>query len=179
MILTPEERERIAALLIESRDAFLDSIRGLTPAQWTFKPADDVWSIAENCDHVGALEGVFRGMIQGRLIEDPERAAAVQGKQKIIRRAVSNRETRVKVPIEIAPFGNTATPTDFEPAFIAARELTLEYARTTQDPLHGRVQKHFILGDFDGAQWLEMISAHCMRHRAQVEEVKSAAGYPA
>ena len=177
--LTTEERERITALLVESRDVFLHSIRGLTPAQWAFKPSLETWSIEENCDHIGAIESVFRTMVQQRLIESPERAEAVQGKQKVIQRAVSNREVRVKVPIEIAPFGHVASPADFEPAFITAREETLEYVRTTEDPLHLRVQKHFVLGDFDGAQWLEMIAAHCLRHRAQVEEVKSAAGYPA
>jgi hypothetical protein len=177
--LTPEERERIAALLTASRDRFLDSVRGLHPAQWTFKPASDVWSIAENCDHVGAIESVFRGMIQNRLIQSPERAEAVQGKHKVIARAVSNREVRVKVPIEIAPFAHVASPADFEPAFMAAREETLEYVRTTNDPLHLRVQKHFVLGDFDGAQWLEMIAAHCLRHCAQIDEVKSAADFPA
>ena len=176
--LTPEERERITALLVESRDAFLHSIIGLTQAQWRFKPSADTWSIAENCDHVGAIESVFRTMVQQRLIESPERAEAVQGKQKVIQRAVSNRDVRVKVPIEIAPFAHVGSPEDFADAFTAGREETLEYVRTTEDPLHLRVQKHFVLGDFDGAQWLEMIAAHCLRHRAQVEEVKTAAEWP-
>jgi len=116
--------------------------------------------------------------VQQRLIESPERAEAVQGKQKVIQRAVSNRDVRVKVPIEIAPFGHVGSPEDFAVGFTAAREETLEYVRTTEDPLHLRVQKHFVLGDFDGAQWLEMIAAHCLRHRAQVEEVKTAAEWP-
>jgi uncharacterized damage-inducible protein DinB len=176
--LTEEERERIVQMLLESRDAFLAAVRGLRPEQWRFKPAPEVWSIAENCDHVGALEGIFLGMIQNRLVDSPERAEAVQGKHKIIQRAALNRETRVKVPIEVPPFGHTATPEEFEEAFVAARERTIEYARTTLDPLHLRVQRHFVLGDFDGAQWLEMIAAHTLRHRAQIEEAKSAAGYP-
>lgn len=176
--LTTEERERIAGLLLVSRDRFLVSIRGLNPMQWSFKPSDDVWSVAENCDHVGAMEAVFRGMVQHGLIENPQRAQAVQGKQKIIERAVSNRGVRVKVPIEIASFGHLASPEDFEGAFLAAREETLEYVRTTNDPLHFRVREHFVLGDFDGAQWLEMIAAHCLRHRAQIEELKAGTGWP-
>ena len=84
----------------------------------------------------------------------------------------------MKVPGEIAPFGNVGTPAEFERAFVATRDASIDYVKTTEDPLHLRVQAHFVLGDFDGAQWLEVIAAHCLRHRAQIEEVKSTPGYP-
>jgi hypothetical protein len=177
-LLTDEERERIGALLIDSHQRFLDSIRGLTPGQWAFKPGEDVWSVAECCDHVGGAERLFLAMVRRGLIESPERAEAVQGKQKIVLKAVSNRQVRVKVPVPIAAYGNVSSPEEFEPAFTATHEKTLEYVRTTQDPLHLRVREHFMLGDFDGAQWLELIAAHRLRHRNQIEEIKTLPGYP-
>ena len=176
--LAAAERERIAGLLTESRDLFLASIRDLSQAQWNFKLSEDIWSIAECCDHVGGAESLFLNLVKSRLIVDPVRAEAVQGKEKIVHKAVSNRQIRVKVPVPIAPFDAIGTPQEFELAFAAARQTTLEYVHTTQDPLHAGVYKHFVLGDFDGAQWLELIAAHCLRHRDQIEEVKSSAGYP-
>jgi DinB superfamily len=176
--LTAEDRSRIAQALDESLERLRQAILDLTPAQWTFKPSDDIWSIAECCDHIGGAEKLFLKMVRRGLIDSPERAEAVQGKHKIVRKAITNRQVRVKVPVLIAPFGNVASPQEFEPAFAAARAETLDYVRTTEDPLHLRVQAHFMLGDFDGAQWLELIAAHCQRHCAQIDEVKASAGYP-
>ncbi len=177
--LTPEEREHMVRVLEASREALIAAIGGLTPAQWTFKPAEDVWSIAECCDHIGGTELLFMKMITRRLIEDRDRAAAVQGKEKMLRKAIPNRSHRVKVPVEIKPYGHTESPEAFAEAFRATRTVAIEYAKTTDDPLHWRVSPHFVLGDFDGAQWLEIVAEHCDRHRQQIEEVKAAPGYPA
>ena len=45
--LTPEEREKCSTDLRATRKLFLDSVAGLSEAQWNFKPAPDVWSVAE------------------------------------------------------------------------------------------------------------------------------------
>jgi hypothetical protein len=177
--LTAEEREHLICVLEDSREQLIAAILPLRPDQWTFKPEPEVWSVAECCDHIGGAEILFLKMIRRRLIEDPERAAAVQGKQKLLRKAVPNRSTRVKVPVEIAPYGHCTCPEEFATQFRVTRADAIEYARTTDDPLHLRVSPHFILGDFDGAQWLELVAAHCSRHLAQIEEVKSYPGFPA
>lgn len=177
--LTDAEREHLVRVLEASRETLIAAIGGLTPAQWTFKPAADVWSIAECCDHIGGTELLFQKLITRRLIEDRDRADAVQGKEKMLRKAIPNRSHRVKVPVEIKPYGHTGSPEEFAEAFRATRADSIEYAKTTQDPLHWRVSPHFVLGDFDGAQWLEIVAEHCDRHRQQIEEVKAAPGYPA
>jgi hypothetical protein len=177
--LTPAERAHLVRIYENTRDQLLDTVRGLTPEQWNFKPGPEVWSIAECCDHIGGAEVLFLKLVRKRLIHDPDRAGAVQGKEKLLRKAVPNRSTRVKVPIEIRAFGHTSSPEEFEVHFRETRDLAIEYARTTEDPLHMRVSPHFMLGDFDGAQWLEIIAEHCSRHRAQIEEVKASPGYPA
>lgn len=182
--LTAAEREYIVQALERTGEELIASVRNLSPAQWTFKPAgaepgDDVWSIAECCNHIGGTEIRFLKMIRRALIEDPARGAAVQGKEKLLRKAVPNRTVRVKVPVAIPPFGHVETPEDFVRHFRETREATIEFVKSTQDPLHHRVTPHFTLGDFDGAQWLEMVAEHGSRHRAQIEEVKACAGFPA
>lgn len=177
--LTAEEREHLVGVLESSCEQLIAAIALLRPEQWTFKPDPDVWSIAECCDHIGGAEILFLKMIKRRLIDDPDRAAAVQGKQKLLRKAVPNRSTRVKVPVAIAAYGACGSPAEFVEKFRTSRADTIEYARTTEDPLHLRVSPHFMLGDFDGAQWLELVAAHCCRHVAQIEEVKSSVGFPA
>jgi hypothetical protein len=177
--LTSEEREHLIGVLEDSREQLIAAIATLSAEQWTFKPEPEIWSIAECCDHIGGAEILFLKMIRRRLIEDPARAAAVQGKQKLLRKAVPNRSTRVKVPVEIAAYGFCGSPEAFAAQFRMTRADAIDYARTTDDPLHLRVSPHFMLGDFDGAQWLELVAAHCCRHVAQIEEVKSSPGFPA
>lgn len=177
--LTGDERAHLVRVLESTREELADAVRGLTPAQWTFKPAADVWSIAECCDHIGGTERLFQRLITRGLVEDRNRAAAVQGKEKMLRKAIPNRSVRVKVPVEIKPYGHSGSPAEFEAAFRNTRAATIEYVQSTTDPLHWRVSPHFVLGDFDGAQWLEMVAEHGSRHRQQIEEVKSAPGYPA
>ena len=41
--LTKEERERGMSELHATRKLFLDSVAGLSEAQWNFKPAPEVW----------------------------------------------------------------------------------------------------------------------------------------
>jgi hypothetical protein len=180
--LTPEERESIGRHLAETAEGFLQSIQGLSPAQWSFKPGDDIWSIAECADHVVAVEKMIFQMVSRKMQERPpdlERAEATRGKERLISRAVPDRSTRVKVPVQIEATGHNSSPQDLGSYFQEIRDQTLAYVRETPDPVHDRCMPHFMFKDLDGAQWLRMISLHTERHTAQINEVKSAAGYPA
>jgi hypothetical protein len=179
--LTAEEREQIAAYLAQTRDDFVQTIAGLSLPQWQFKPGPDVWSIAEVSEHIAAVEKRIFSLItklMPGMASDPERAAAVQGKERIIPKAMRNREVRVKAPPDLQPSGHSATPAELIEHFQPLREATLEFTRTTEAPLHDRVAPHFVLGDFDGAQWLRAIGAHTERHRLQILEVMAHEQYP-
>ena len=63
--------------------------------------------------------------------------------------------------------------------FLAAREKTTAYVKTTTDDLHGHSAPHPVFKMLDGYQWVLLLSGHSARHTAQIEEVKASAGYPA
>ena len=50
------ERDRAMSHLHATRKVFLDSIAGLSDAQWNFKPAADRWSIAECAEHIAVSD---------------------------------------------------------------------------------------------------------------------------
>ena len=50
--LTRQERDSLVQHLEQTRQAFLQSISGLSDAQWTFKAGPDRWSIAEVAEHI-------------------------------------------------------------------------------------------------------------------------------
>lgn len=175
--LSPEERSTLAAHLYSTRDAFLAAIGDLTAEQWSFKPDPETWSIAENSDHVVAVERDLLRSVQ-TCPEDEARGAAVIGKERLILKRVPDRSVRVKVPREIKPAGRSGSPAELGEHFREMRERTLVYVRDTEDALHARCFPHFVFQDLDGAQWLLMISLHTQRHTAQIEEVKQHAAYP-
>jgi len=51
--------------------------------------------------------------------------------------------------------------------------------KTTTDDLHGHAGPHPVFKMLDGYQWVLLLSGHSARHTAQIEEVKTNAGYPA
>jgi hypothetical protein len=59
--------------------------------------------------------------------------------------------------------------------FAEKRAKTIEYARTTQDDLRAHVTPG---PRVDGYQYLLMMAGHSERHVAQMNEVKTATGYP-
>jgi hypothetical protein len=57
--LTPEERESALKSFQATRDNFLNRSPGLSPKQWTFKPAPDRWSVAEVSEHIAVSESTL------------------------------------------------------------------------------------------------------------------------
>jgi uncharacterized damage-inducible protein DinB len=65
--LTPGERQRAAAELRASRKVLLDAIRGLSPAQWNFKPAPGRWSVAVCAEHIAVTEDFYYDLVANQL----------------------------------------------------------------------------------------------------------------
>ena len=78
----------------------------------------------------------------------------------------------------LKPSGKFPTPASAVTQFTERRNRSLEFARTTQEDLRGRVQKNQIFGTVDAYQYLLYMAAHSSRHTAQLNEVKTDANYP-
>src|SRR5260370_31053501 len=61
--LTQGERDRALSELYASRKKFLDSVAGLSAAQWKFKPDDSTWSVAECAEHITLSEDLIFGLV--------------------------------------------------------------------------------------------------------------------
>lgn len=178
--LNDSERAYLIAQLEKSKKDFLASVDGLTEAQWRFKPAPDVWSVAECSEHIVLAEGFISGGAQMAL-KTPvvERlATSTEEHDHQIVGMVGDRSHKLKAPEPITPGGTKfATPADAAAAFTAARDKSLEYARTTADPLRVHVTKGPV-GPMDAYQLLLLMAAHTGRHTLQILEVQANPGYP-
>jgi hypothetical protein len=56
--------------------------------------------------------------------------------------------------------------------FAARRTATLDYAWTSQDPLHAHTAPLTGPGQLDAFHWLVLLAAHTERHVAQLKEAR-------
>jgi hypothetical protein len=177
------DKDRAAALeaLKSSREKFLKSFEGLTEAQWKFKPAADSWSVAETAEHITLAERVIGGMLKDKILKAPfdaAKKAQTAGKDELVMKVIPSREKKVKGPEVIAPRGTFATRDELVKAFDQARAANVELVQSAKEDLRAHVADHPAVGPVDGHQWVLLIAAHTLRHTAQIEEVKTSAGFP-
>jgi hypothetical protein len=179
--MTTGEREQALRLLKESREGFLKSIEGLTPAQWAFKPAPDRWSIQECAEHIATVEQVVQSQVIAKGLagpREPQRRAEVKVTDGLILAALPDRSHTFKAPDFVAPKGKLATPEAVREAFEATRKaLDAQLEGSTLD-WRTRFGPHPLFGTLDLYQWVLMSAGHTARHTAQIEEVKRAPGFP-
>lgn len=178
-MITDQEREKALALLTRSRQTLLDAVAGVSEVQARWKPAPERWSILEYVEHLSVSDDGLIAMIR-RSLETPARPETPEQ-----RRA---RETRIKetpvprganhAPEMLQPGGRFASLQAAVAAFLAARERTFEFARSTQDDLRSHFSEHSVLGPLDGYQWLVGNARHAETHAAHIRELRASADFP-
>ncbi len=177
--LTQAERDRAIAELTASRDQFLASVAGLSAAQWSFKPDEKTWSVAECAEHIAVSEDVIFGMISKQMMQAPpapDKKSAVT--DDFILKAVVNRTQKFQAPEVLRPTHRFATTQEMLDHFKQGREQTIAYVRDTQDDLRAHFYDHPVLKTMDAYQWILLLSAHSQRHTAQLNEVKANPNFP-
>ena len=178
-MITDEEREKALALLERSRTKLLKAVEGVTEQQARWKPGPERWSILEYVEHLavsddGLVELVKKSLQTPAYVETEEERRARE--QKI-------RETPVPrganhAPENLRPVARFESLTAAVSAFLAARERTLEYARSTTDDLRSHFSPHPVLGQLDAFQWLCGNARHVETHAAHVVEIREMSDFP-
>lgn len=178
--LTQDERNKAMSHLHATRKLFLDSVAGLSEAQWKFKPAPERWSIAECAEHIAVSEDTIFGMITEKILKGPatEKQAAPAERDEAIVKLMVDRSAKFKAPEMLQPSNRWATPEALLASYKASRDKTIAYVQTTQDELRTHAQPHPVLKSLDAYQWILLLSAHSERHTLQLNEVKTDPKYP-
>ena len=178
--LTQQERDSLLKHLLQTRQAFPESISGLSDAQWTFKAGPDRWAIAEVAEHIAISETTILRIVTDEIPKGPAlaRPSNSVSDEKLLAWLL-DRTTKFQAPEVLKPTNRWATRDALTKDFLAARERTATYVKTTTDDLRGHGAPHPVFKMLDGYQWVLLLSGHSARHTAQIEEVKASAGYPA
>jgi DinB superfamily len=178
--MTQAERSYLMTELKSSQAALLSSIKGLTPAQWKYKPAPEAWSIEECAEHVILADELLftesQKMLQNAATDRLPTATADGDRQVVAQ--LTDRSTKAKAPKPIQPQGKFDTPDSAIRQFNIERSKTIEYVKHTNDPLRAHSGEGPAGNTVDVYQFILSIAAHSARHTEQVREVKTSPGYP-
>lgn len=178
--MNQSERERALAELQSSRQELLAAVAGLSPAQWTFKPAPDRWSIVACVEHIALAEDGYFRTITERLpnaAPAPEKAAEVRDKDDYVLKTMPDRSSKRVTSPALEPKGES--PQQALEHFGRSRDRFVAYVHGTKDDLRGRFQPHRAVGLIDGYQWILLAVGHVRRHLEQIKEIKVDPKYPA
>lgn len=178
--LNDAERKYALEQFENSKQKFLDELKGLTPEQLNFKAAPDKWSIAEVAEHICLSETTLAGIATQNLKTTPDssRRGEVKLSDTLLRQILANRTGKAQAPEVIKPKGKFANIQEAITYFNEARNTNMQFLKTTQEDLRNRYWKHPLLGMLDLYQVYLLVSGHCERHTAQIVEVKQSVGYP-
>src|SRR5262245_2878311 len=89
------DKEKLLALLRESRRRFVGSFAGITDEQSRFHPAEGQWSILDTVEHLTTAE---QAMV--KLVTETRcpRAAATPNREEIFLRVVADRSRKMQSP---------------------------------------------------------------------------------
>jgi hypothetical protein len=173
------EKERALQYLESTKKGVLEATKGLSEAQWNFKPAPDRWSVAQVMEHLAAAEDMLRGMTQEQMktpvvpVRDQEETKkADEG----VLAMVPDRSHKAQAPEPLQPTNRFGSPSAAQKHFVESRAVTEEYLKNATG-----LRVHLSdspLGKLDGYEWVLLIAAHSERHTKQMLEVKADPNFP-
>jgi len=179
--VTQADKDRALAYLESTKKGVVDATKGLSDAQWNFKPAPDRWSIAEVMEHLAAAEDMIRGMDQEQVMKTPaippRDPAELQKIDAGVMAQVPDRSHKISAPEPLRPTNRFGSPADAEKHFVESRAVTEEYLKTTPD-LRAHATDSPMGVKLDGYEWVLLIAAHSERHTKQMLEVKADPNFP-
>lgn len=173
------ERSRLVDYLKWTRQLLDDETKGLTAAQWNYKPAAERWSVAECVEHLARAEETILGVVDRALKAPPVPAAdpeTVREHDRMILRLATDRSQKFTAPEKLRPSG--LSPLESLQKFHEQRAFTLEFARTTTKDMRAYAADHPLFKNADVYQWVLLAASHVERHVNQIREVKASPGFP-
>ena len=178
--LTDPKRLELATQLQASLEKFNSVVANLSPAQLTFRPEPNSWSLAECIEHVTLAELRFPDIVSETMRKpaDPALRRKIRTTDEAIRPRMTSRSWRAKSMEEFRPTGRFATSELAIQTLQRQRAKTMTYASQTTDDLRNHYWRHPLTGHIDLYQTLLLMSAHLDRHTAQMERIKETEAFP-
>jgi hypothetical protein len=177
--LSQADRDRAMKYLQSTEQGVIDATKGLSPAQWNFKPAPDRWSVAEVTEHIAAAEDMLFGMVTTQVMSAPARPAGedVKSIDDFVMMALPDRSKKLQAPEPLKPTNRYGSPEASLKHFEESRAKTEDFLKKTDD-LRAHASDSPMGKKLDGYEWILFIAGHSERHTKQINEVKADPNFP-
>jgi hypothetical protein len=172
-MITEQERALAIRLLEESRETLVEAVAGVTHEEAIATPVEGRWSILGYVEHLAVSDDALVELVK-RILQTPPRTESPEERAAREAKVAQTKPARgtVQAPERLHPAGRFATLDEALAGFLAARERTIEFARTTQDDLRSHFAPHPAYGDLDGYQWLVGNAKHAVSHAGHIRELR-------
>jgi hypothetical protein len=176
--VTQVEKDKALQYLETTKKNVLEATKGLSEAQWNFKPAPDRWSVAQVMEHIATSEDFIRGMLKEKVMMAPagETGRDVKKTDDSVLAMVPDRTTKAQAPEPLVPTNRFGSPEGSIKHFVETRTATEDFLKASTG-LRDHVADSPI-GKLDGYEFVLLIAAHSERHTKQINEVKADPNFP-
>ncbi len=176
--VTQAEKDKALQYLETTKKSVLEATKGLSEAQWNFKPAPDRWSVAQVTEHIAAAEDFIRGMLKEKIMMAPagEPGRDVKKTDDAVLAMVPDRTTKAQAPEPLVPTNRFGSPEGSIKHFVESRATTEDFLKSATG-----LRDHVTdspLGKLDGYEFVLFIAGHSERHTKQINEVKADPNFP-
>jgi hypothetical protein len=176
--VTQAEKDHALQYLETTKKGVLEATKGLSEAQWNFKPAPDRWSVAQVMEHIAAAEDFIRGLVKEKVMMAPagEAGRDVKKTDDAVLAMVPDRTNKVQAPEPLVPTNRFGSPDGSIKHFVESRATTEDLLKSTAG-----MRDHVMdspMGKLDGYEFILLIAAHSERHTKQINEVKADPNFP-
>jgi hypothetical protein len=176
--VTQADKDRALQYLESTKKNVLEATRGLSEAQWNFKPAPDRWSVAQVMEHIAAAEDFLRTLDKEKVMLSPagEAGRDLKKTDDAVLAMVPDRTNKVQAPEPLVPSNRFGSPEASIKHFVESRATTEDFLKSTAG-----LRDHVMdspLGKLDAYEFVLLIAAHSERHTKQINEVKADPNFP-
>src|SRR5436189_3473538 len=137
--VTQAEKDKALQYLETTKKNVLEATKGLSEAQWNFKPAADRWSVAQVMEHIAAAEDFLRTLAKEKVMSAPagEPGRDVKKTDEAVLAMIPDRTNKVQAPEPLVPTNRFGSPEGSMKHFVESSEVTEDYLKT-----HARLREH-------------------------------------
>jgi len=184
--LTQQDLEQARLFLEQTRNAVIGATKGLSEAQWRFKPTPDQWSVAENLDHIVIVQERVLGPILAKLASEPAPFGNRDYKavDAIVIHQFSTRLAKFQAPELVRPL-DQIMPRELLDRLKTNYVRLMDYLESTPglrqqagEALPLKAVSNGAYEVMDGYQWVLAAAAHAERHAKQMLEIMADDNFP-
>src|SRR5438046_2087138 len=131
--VTQAEKDKALQYLETTKKNVLEATKGLSEAQWNFKPAPDRWSVAQVMEHIAAAEDLIVGKVKEKymMASAAEHVRDVKKADEAVLAMVPDRTHKAQAPEPLVPSNRFGSPDGSLKHFVESRSATEDFLKST------------------------------------------------